>query len=67
MTNWLFKSRLLDMFSWLGSLRTRLVLGNIAITFLAVAGMGFYVTYRAQQSNTYLTTQLNESVHNDIN
>jgi GAF domain-containing protein/HAMP domain-containing protein len=51
------------MFSWLGSLRTRLVLGNIAITFLAVAGMGFYVTYRAQQSNTYLTTQLNESVH----
>jgi GAF domain-containing protein/HAMP domain-containing protein len=45
------------------SLRSRLVLGNIVITFLAILGMGLYVYYRAQQTNDYLTTQLSESVY----
>jgi GAF domain-containing protein/HAMP domain-containing protein len=45
------------------SLRTNLILGNMLIIFLAVIGMGFYVYYRAQQANEYLTTQLDESVY----
>jgi len=45
------------------SLRTRLILGNMIVTFLAVAGLGYYVYYRAQQTNFYLTNQLNASVH----
>jgi GAF domain-containing protein/HAMP domain-containing protein len=45
------------------SLRVRLVLGNILITFLALAGMGYYVYFRAQQANAYLTDQLDISVH----
>jgi GAF domain-containing protein/HAMP domain-containing protein len=45
------------------SLRSRLVLGNMVITFLAILGMGLYVYYRAQQANDYLTTQLSESVY----
>lgn len=44
------------------SLRTQLTLGNIIVTFLAVAGLGYYVYYRAQESNLFLTNQLNTSV-----
>jgi GAF domain-containing protein/HAMP domain-containing protein len=39
------------------SLRTRLVLGHMIVTFLAVAGLGYYVCYRIQQQNAYLTNQ----------
>lgn len=50
-------------FSWGAlSLRLKLVLGNTLITFLAVAGMGYYVYDRAQQANTYLSNQLYISV-----
>jgi GAF domain-containing protein/HAMP domain-containing protein len=45
------------------SLRTRLILANMIITFLAILGMGFYIYYRAQQANQYLTTQLSDSVY----
>ncbi|KAF0108770.1 MAG: hypothetical protein FD146_656 [Anaerolineaceae bacterium] len=44
------------------SLRTRLMLGNMVITILAITGMGYYVYYRAQQANTFLTTQLDQNV-----
>ncbi|HUI90474.1 MAG TPA: cache domain-containing protein [Anaerolineales bacterium] len=44
------------------SLRTRLTLGNIIVTFIAVAALGYYVYYRAQQTNSYLTSQLASSV-----
>ena len=40
------------------NLRTRLILGNLIVTFLAVAGLGFYVYYRAQQNNAFLIQQL---------
>lgn len=45
-----------------GSFRSRLVLGNMLITILAILSMGFYVYFRAQQANDYLTTQLVENV-----
>ncbi len=45
------------------SLRSRLIMGNMLITFLAIIGMGLYVYYRAQQANDYLTAQLGESVY----
>lgn len=45
------------------SIRFNLILGNMAITFFAIIGMGLYVYYRAQQSNDYLTTQLDASVY----
>ena len=44
------------------SLRTRLILGHMIVTTLAVAGLGYYIYYRAQQQNAYLTDQLNKSV-----
>ena len=44
------------------SFRARLILATMLITFLAVAGMGFYVFYRAQQTDLYLTQQLDASV-----
>ncbi|MGB8213817.1 MAG: cache domain-containing protein [Anaerolineales bacterium] len=44
------------------SFRARLIWANIVVTFLAVAGMGIYVYYRAQQTNLYLTQQLDTSV-----
>ncbi|OIN98012.1 MAG: hypothetical protein AUJ21_00030 [Anaerolineae bacterium CG1_02_58_13] len=44
------------------SLRARLILSSILITGIAIAGMGYYVYYRAQQANAYLTNQLDESV-----
>jgi len=43
------------------SLRTRLVLSSILITFLAVAGMGYYVYFQAQQSRSFLSQQLDQS------
>jgi hypothetical protein len=44
------------------SLRARLILVNMLITFVAIAGLGYYIYYRAQQSNAYLTHQLDTSV-----
>lgn len=44
------------------SFQSRLILSNMVITFLVIAGMGYYVYYRAQQTNIYLTEQLNASV-----
>ena len=44
------------------SLRARLILSSTTITFLAIVGMGYYVYYRTQQANAYLTNQLDESV-----
>lgn len=44
------------------TLRTKLILGNILITFLAITGTGYYVYLRSQQANYYLTTQLNRTV-----
>jgi len=45
-----------------GSYRSRLVLGNMLITILAILSMGFYVYFRAQQANDYLTSQLVKNV-----
>ncbi|MRR29735.1 hypothetical protein EG834_05315, partial [bacterium] len=44
------------------SFRARLILTTLAVTFLAVAGMGVYSYYRTQQTDLYLTQQLDESV-----
>jgi GAF domain-containing protein/HAMP domain-containing protein len=44
------------------SLRAKLTFGNTLITFIAVIGMGYYVYYRTQESNSLLTTQLEASV-----
>ncbi|MBE0681274.1 MAG: GAF domain-containing protein [Anaerolineales bacterium] len=44
------------------SLRGKLIVGNMLITLLAILGMGYYVYFRAQESNDYLTTQLEQSV-----
>ncbi len=44
------------------SLRTRLILANTIIIVLAIVGMGYYVFFRAQQSDSYLTSQLDASV-----
>lgn len=44
------------------SFRARLILASMLIIFLAVAGMGFYVFYRAQQTDLYLTQQLDTTV-----
>jgi len=44
------------------SFRARLILASMVIIFLAVAGMGFYVFYRAQQTDLYLTQQLDTTV-----
>jgi GAF domain-containing protein/HAMP domain-containing protein len=44
------------------NLRAKLVLGNMLITFIAITGMGYYVYYRAQETNNYITSQLEKSV-----
>lgn len=44
------------------SFRARLILATILITFLAVAAMGLYTFYRTQQTDRYLTSQLDTSV-----
>ena len=46
------------------NLRTKLILGNLLITFIAIVGMGYYVYFRTQESNAVLTTQLESSVRN---
>ena len=45
------------------SLQTRLILTIMAITTLAIMVLGYFVYNRAQQSNTYLTEQLDTSIH----
>lgn len=44
------------------NLRTKLVLGNIIIVLVALAGMGYYVYLRTREANTFLTTELEQSV-----
>ncbi|MCJ7435212.1 MAG: GAF domain-containing protein, partial [Anaerolineales bacterium] len=44
------------------NLRAKLVVGNMLITFIAITGMGYYVYYRAQETNNYITSQLEQSV-----
>jgi GAF domain-containing protein/HAMP domain-containing protein len=44
------------------NLRAKLILGNMLITLIAITGMGYYVYFRAQQANAYLTTELERSV-----
>jgi len=48
----------------LSSLRSRLILGNILITFIAIVAMGYYVYFRVQESNTSLADQLESNVRN---
>lgn len=50
-------------FPKISSLRAKLILGNMIVTVLAIVGMGLYIYYRAQQSNNYLTSQLDTSVY----
>ncbi|HEX2697511.1 MAG TPA: cache domain-containing protein, partial [Anaerolineales bacterium] len=42
--------------------RARLIVGSMLIAALAVGAMGYYVYYRAQAENAYLTDQLDKSV-----
>jgi len=44
------------------SFRTRLIIANIVITFVALAAMGYYIYYRAQADTAYLTSQLDKSL-----
>ncbi|MEW6400455.1 MAG: GAF domain-containing protein [Chloroflexota bacterium] len=44
------------------SLRARLVVGNILLAFVAIMAMGYYVYYRTQETNRYLSAQLEQSV-----
>jgi putative methionine-R-sulfoxide reductase with GAF domain len=44
------------------SLRTRLTLSTMAITALTIMVLGYFIYNRAQQSNTYLTEQLDASI-----
>lgn len=46
------------------NLRSKLTVGNMAILFIAIVGMGFYVYFRTQDSNAILTSQLEASVRN---
>lgn len=45
------------------SMRARLILGNILVTFLAVSILGYYIFYRTQQSNAFLVGQLDQSIN----
>src|SRR5512146_1652409 len=44
------------------SLRSKLILGNMLITFVAIMAMGYYVYYRTQETNKYLVTKLDQAV-----
>lgn len=44
------------------NLRTKLTLGNMAIIFIAIFGMGYYIYFRIQESNATLTSQLETNV-----
>ncbi len=60
-----------SILQWLSSLplslRGKLIAGNMLITLLAIFGMGYYVYFRAQEANNYLTTQLQKSVNQNAN
>ena len=43
------------------SLRTRLILSYILVTFLAIVGLGYYIYLRALQSNALVSNQLDTS------
>jgi len=44
------------------SLRAKLISGNLLIVFIALASMGYYVYFRAQEANTYLSSELDKNV-----
>lgn len=48
------------------NLRSKLTLGNMVITFLAIFIMGIYVYYRNQQANAQLTSQLETNTRNRV-
>jgi GAF domain-containing protein/HAMP domain-containing protein len=48
-----------------GTLRTRLIVTNVIIAVVAVAALGTYVFYRAQQSSTSLADQLETNVRTE--
>lgn len=48
------------------NLRSKLTLGNMLITFLAIFIMGIYVYYRNQQANAQLTSQLETNTRNRV-
>ena len=47
-------------------LGTKITLGNIAIVFIAVVSMGYFVYNRSQSANAYLIEQYNESSSREI-
>ena len=47
--------------NWLLSLRTRLILSYVLITFIAIIGMGYYIYIRTLQSNALVSSQLDAS------
>ncbi|MBI5942917.1 MAG: GAF domain-containing protein [Chloroflexi bacterium] len=47
------------------NLRTKITLGNLLITFAAIIAMGYYVYYRNQESNLFLSTQLALSIRSN--
>jgi GAF domain-containing protein/HAMP domain-containing protein len=47
--------------NWLLSLRTRLILSYVIITFIAIIGMGYYIYLRTLQSNSLVSKQLDAS------
>lgn len=48
------------------NLRSKLTLGNMVITFLAIFIMGIYVYYRNQQANAQLTSQIESNTRNRV-
>jgi GAF domain-containing protein/HAMP domain-containing protein len=48
------------------NLRSKLTLGNMIITFLAIFIMGIYVYYRNQQANAQLTSQIESTTRNRV-
>lgn len=44
------------------SLRTRLIAANVLITAISIAALGYYVYYRGQESNAFLTNELDSSI-----
>ncbi len=48
--------------SWSFSLRAKLILSYMLITFTAILGMGYYIYVRTLQSNELITQQLDASV-----
>ena len=48
------------------SLRTKILLGNLLIVLITVAAMGYFVFYRSQVANKFLTDQFDISVTREI-